>query len=60
MYIMAYIGTTYLMLWINSFTEAGQIEDKKAAELVYSTLSMVGVPFQVITIALAGLLSDYI
>ena len=58
MYLNAYFSTTYLILWIESFIETGEIEDIKDAETVYSRVNLSFLPITVIAIVSTGLMSD--
>ena len=55
---MGYLYSSYLILWLNSFTWTGYIENEKEVEMVYSRMTLVAMPSSVLLTVLIGYLAD--
>ena len=59
-HLIAYLFSSYLVLWLASFVSTGEIEDSEGVEVIFSRMTLVSIPGTIITILVAGILSDYV
>ena len=59
-HLIAYLYSSYLVLWLNSFVSTGLIDDSKQVELIFSRMTLVSIPTTILSILATGYLSDHV
>ena len=59
-HLIAFLYSSYLVLWLTSFVSTGQIADEKSVEMVFSKMTLFSIPSTILTILVTGFLADYI
>ena len=59
-HLIAYLYSSYTILWLNSFVASGAVSDNKEVEMIFSRMTLYAIPGVLATIFAMGYLADVV